>query len=235
MMKTGSRERILQTIRQILDGEREAASEERPRPQPVQKEPSRPQEALLASLEREWTLAGGKFVTVQGLDAVGEYLGQVIKRHQVEQIVRWSTPLLDRLDAMLNSPGLSVSISPAGKGEVETVEKAGLGITEADYALADSGTLVLLSGRGRGRLVSLLPPVHVALLRPEKVLPGLDDLFRRLQEGEGGRRAPADWMSCITFITGPSRSADIELSLSVGVHGPGEVHLLLWREEKGEE
>ena len=93
-----------------------------------------------------------------------------------------------------------------------------------DYALADTGTLVLLSREGRARSVSLLPSVHIALIRPEQVIEGLDDMFSLMRDGTDRDKVPS---SAVTFITGPSRTADIELTLVVGVHGPQELHAIL--------
>ncbi|HYV03597.1 MAG TPA: lactate utilization protein, partial [Blastocatellia bacterium] len=105
--------------------------------------------------------------------------------------------------------------------QVATV--ADIGITSVDYALAETGTLVLRSGAGRARSVSLLPPVHIALLKPDQIVPGLDQLFPMLARDQLVGRLD----SALTFITGPSRTADIELTLVVGVHGPQELHVIL--------
>jgi L-lactate dehydrogenase complex protein LldG len=107
---------------------------------------------------------------------------------------------------------------------IRTAALADLGLTGVDYALAETGTLVLSAGKGQARAISLLPPVHIAVLRPEQVIPGLTDLFpllRRDTEAAGGTLS-----SAVTFITGPSRTADIELTLVVGVHGPQQLHVI---------
>ena len=111
---------------------------------------------------------------------------------------------------------------------VTNAAAAGIGVSGIDYALADTGTLVLLTGRGRARSISLLPAVHIALIRPEQIISGLDDLFSLLREERG--LASGALSSAITFITGPSRTADIELTLVVGVHGPQELHAVLLSE-----
>jgi L-lactate utilization protein LutC len=98
--------------------------------------------------------------------------------------------------------------------------RADVGITGADYALADTGTLVLLSGAEESRLVSLLPPKHVAVLPVSRLIDSLDELFVRVP-------LPADATSSMVFITGPSRTADIEQILVRGVHGPGDVTVVL--------
>jgi len=97
-----------------------------------------------------------------------------------------------------------------------------IGISGADYALADTGTLVLFSGSSGGRWISLTPNVHICLLPMERILPSLDDLFPLLAQKENG----AALGSAITFITGPSRTADIELTLVMGAHGPKELHVI---------
>ena len=100
---------------------------------------------------------------------------------------------------------------------------ADLGITGVDYAIAETGTCVIIPGAGSSRLVSLLPPVHVALIERGQVLPTLDELFTlRRRDFVNG-----DLGSYMNLITGPSRTADIEYKLVTGVHGPGEVHMVL--------
>jgi L-lactate dehydrogenase complex protein LldG len=97
---------------------------------------------------------------------------------------------------------------------------ADVGITSADYALADTGTLVLLSSPEEARMISLLPPVHIAIVAQERVITGLDELFTILPD-------PAAQSSSMVLITGPSRTADIEQILVRGVHGPGEIHVVV--------
>ncbi|MBZ5591926.1 MAG: lactate utilization protein [Acidobacteriia bacterium] len=97
---------------------------------------------------------------------------------------------------------------------------AACGITGADYALADTGTLVMLASPQEARLISLLPPVHIALVERGRLLTGLDELLSILP-------FPAEQTSSMVLITGPSRTADIEQILVRGVHGPGEIHVVV--------
>ncbi len=97
---------------------------------------------------------------------------------------------------------------------------ADIGITSADYALADTGTLVMLSSPHEARLVSLLPPAHIAVVPRGRILTGLDELLSVLPH-------PADASSSMVLITGPSRTADIEQILVRGVHGPGQITVLI--------
>lgn len=95
-----------------------------------------------------------------------------------------------------------------------------VGITSADYLLADTGTLVMLSSAQEARLVSLLPPAHLAVVPVDRMLTGLDELFTILP-------MPGEQTSSMVLITGPSRTADIEQILVRGVHGPGQITVVL--------
>ena len=102
------------------------------------------------------------------------------------------------------------------RGEAPSIEEAG--VSTAIYGLADTGSVVLAAAPEEPRARSLLPYVHVTLLREDLILPGLSELFAALGD---------DLPSALAIVTGPSRSADIEQKLAVGVHGPGEVHVVL--------
>jgi L-lactate dehydrogenase complex protein LldG len=103
----------------------------------------------------------------------------------------------------------------------ESFFAAEIGISGVDYLVAETGTVVLHSGPDQPRSLSLLPPVHIAIAERKQLVPDLFDLFP--SSNEQARTLP----SCITFITGPSKTGDIELRLVTGVHGPGEIHVIL--------
>ena len=99
------------------------------------------------------------------------------------------------------------------------LDTAILGITGAQAALADTGSVGLVHGKGRARLVSLLPPVHVALVSVDRLHATLAAVFAAEPDL---LRAAAN----VVFVTGPSRTADIEMTLTRGVHGPRIVHVV---------
>ena len=100
----------------------------------------------------------------------------------------------------------------------EAPEIPGAGVSEAAYGLADTGSVVLAASPDEPRARSLLPEAHVSLLREDRILPGLAELFAEVG---------SDLPSALAIVSGPSRSADIEQRLTIGVHGPGEVHVVL--------
>jgi L-lactate utilization protein LutC len=114
------------------------------------------------------------------------------------------------VDKALNGRTFIQSSSPFSRDAIATTE---VGITSADYALADTGSLVIF---GEPRLLSLLPPCHIAIIEESQIVASLDDVFR-LHPLPGS----------MVVITGPSRTADIEMRLVRGVHGPGEIHVII--------
>ena len=102
----------------------------------------------------------------------------------------------------------------------EACAGADIGITSVNYALAATGSFVMLSSHNEARLVSLLPPAHIAIFPRSLILANLDELLSILPR-------PADQTSSMVLITGPSRTADIEQILVRGVHGPGEVYAVI--------
>ena len=131
-------------------------------------------------------------------------------------------------------PAASTSIrcprrAPGGAAERERLRtvaaRADFGLTGVDLAVAETGTLVLVSGSGRPRSTSLLPPCHIAVFDRTALVESLQQVGVFLEAWHGDGAAPSGGAS-INFITGPSRTADIELTLTRGVHGPKEVHAI---------
>ena len=98
--------------------------------------------------------------------------------------------------------------------------RSDVGVTSTQAGIAETGTLVLDSSREKNRLVSLVPPVHIAILDASRIFATLGETLAALQSGD--EVSPA-----ITFITGPSRTADIELTLAIGVHGPQQLYVII--------
>ncbi len=100
----------------------------------------------------------------------------------------------------------------------DAVFAADAGVTTAQFGIAETGSIALLADAGPSRVASLVPPLHIALLPRARLLRDLDELF-------AGIAAPLP--HALTIITGPSRTADIELQLVIGVHGPRDLLVVL--------
>lgn len=140
--------------------------------------------------------------------------------------------LKEFIAAELQPSGTRSMQAPDGEQVATLVEQyenlllgAAVGITTADFALADTGTLVIVSGTEQHRLISLLPPTHICLLDPARILPSLTDLLAHMRDRFSQSESAPKNMTC---ITGPSRTADIEQAITMGVHGPKSLHLVLY-------
>ncbi|MDD4870885.1 MAG: lactate utilization protein, partial [Kiritimatiellae bacterium] len=114
-------------------------------------------------------------------------------------------PFLKKIQLSEKIPGLRFDVTR------ETASAAKIGISQMEWAIADTGTLVQDATAFEQRLVSSLPEIHIALIASNKIVPDLATALSRISPGNAGY---------LTFITGPSRTADIERVLTIGVHGP---------------
>ena len=208
-----TRERILQRVRTAL-GRRD--DDLVPPPPPVRlRIPDASLETRIASMTVRLEALSGRVIRVESPQAAGAWVGKELENRTA---IVSNAPYLAEC-GIPDLPGVRSGI-PEREPLRELCASADVGITSADYALADTGTLVMLAGPQEPRLISLLPPAHIAVLPCHRLLTGLDELFSLRPE-------PAEVSSSMILITGPSRTADIEQILVRGVHGPGHITLIL--------
>ncbi|MCH7653184.1 MAG: lactate utilization protein [Chloroflexi bacterium] len=245
-----SRDSFLQNVRRALGREQDqpptpddashialSRDQVEDRAKAIQDEMATRADELFDALEQSAEQGGWNVVRVAGPHEAARHIAEIARDLEARSILRSTHPVLEGmgLEAVLDGSGISLDVMAIGdatdnderdrrreKLRRQAID-ADMGITGVDYAVAETGTCVLLPRKGLSRLVSLLPPAHVAVVEKGQVLPSLDELFtlrRRefLHENLG---------SYMNLITGPSRSADIEYQLVTGVHGPGEVHMIL--------
>ncbi|HET7271086.1 MAG TPA: lactate utilization protein [Rubrobacter sp.] len=183
-------------------------------------EPSEPVEDPPARFIEELEALGGHGRRVGSLDEAREYVLDLVRERHAKLLVRWDVEELDELwvDGPLGEAGVEVVVWRDLADFREVAGKADVGLSTAAWAIAETGTLVLEGGQGKGRTVTLLPPTYVAVVPVERILRTVPEAITMYAEG-----LPAN----VCFHTGPSRSGDIEMSLFVGMHGPGDVHVLL--------
>jgi len=160
------------------------------------------------------TLAG-KTARVPTMQAACQFVAEAIAG---KTAVASNAPYLTEC-GIADLPGVRSGVREAAELK-EVCARVDIGITSADYVLSDTGTLVMIASPAESRLVSLLPPAHLAVVPRDRVLTGLDELFTILPD-------PASQTSSMVLITGPSRTADIEQILVRGVHGPGQITVLI--------
>ena len=195
----------------------------------VRREMSERWPEALERFVQEFERVAGVFHRVATLAEVPGVIRAIARERGAREVLTWAPAELGMDLAPALGPDLAVLPAPPGGGEADRLRhrdeaaRAGIGVTGADLALAETGTLVLLSGAGRPRSTSLLPETHVAVFGPGALVESLEQVGAIL---EALHVDPARTMSgaVINFITGPSRTADIELTLTRGVHGPKFVH-----------
>ncbi len=169
---------------------------------------------------RQATNAGMKVSRIErsnALDAIASFLGEI--GGTVNRTVRvgfekghfWS-------DELARMSVDHVELIPA-EAALETVFDLDVGITGVDAGIAETGSLVTASGPECPRSLSLIPPVHIAIVPVSMLIPDLVDLYGELH--------PNSLPAALTLITGPSKTADIDGILITGVHGPGQVRVFL--------
>ena len=191
---------------------------------------------LMAELEESAAQIGWTVARVRSAEGAGQYVETLAAELEARSVVRSGHEVVEelRLEDRLADKDISVGMlvldedneeQSGGKRETwrSLVLQADIGVTGVDYAIAETGSCVVQARKGVSRLVSLTPPVHVAVVRYGQVLSDLDGLFAisalEFSRGEGA--------GYTNIISGPSRSADIEQTIVVGVHGPREAHMVL--------
>jgi len=208
-----SRDHVLHRVRTALG--RSAGQEAPPAPPARIRIPSVDMETRVASLLAQVSALAGKTHRAATPGDARRYVAEAIAG---KSAVASNAPYLAEC-GITSLPGVRSGVT--SKDELrELCATCDVGITSADYGLADTGTLVMLSSPREARMVSLLPPAHLALLPRERILTGLDELFSVLPR-------PAEQTSSMVLITGPSRTADIEQILVRGVHGPGQITVIV--------
>ncbi len=152
----------------------------------------------------------GQKVAPDGVDAAVQAL---VQEQNIRRATAWETPYLRQLGITEIFHSLGVELVPPNANKHD-MARCDLGVTEADYLLPETGTLVLRSSSLQPRGVSLLPRIHLAIVRPEMIRADLHQVFAEARQDH-----------YLLFITGPSRTADIELTVTLGVHGPKNLHV----------
>lgn len=196
-----------------------------------------PPEELVSKFEKEFEALAGSAHRAATPIELETVVREILTSAGARAAVLSRHPLLGQLglEEKLRTWGIAVSAWPAAedsnaeaKGQQvfrEQAFAAAVGITGVDFALAETGSLVLTSLAGGSQLASLAPPVHVALYRRSQVVESLDEVLAALPVSRDPSQ-PSPGRS-VVFISGTSRTADIEQILVRGVHGPGHVHAIL--------
>lgn len=171
-------------------------------------------EALTARFSHMLSAAHGEVHHAPNWAAALTWVAERVVELGARQVVINGEEALQAVDWAGRWPNIAWHSVGRSPGDLRAVcQTADVGLSLVDAALADTGTVVIASGPGRSRLATLLPPVHIALVPTTCLLP---DIFH----WSAGRRDQPAWPAAVTFISGPSKTADIEQTMAIGVHGP---------------
>lgn len=178
---------------------------------------------LVQRFAEEVTAVGGQTFVVADIEAARTKLGDLVVEARAQSVVCWQHEVLDQVAVREVLAGKQVEWVDAERLQVlppaeqrKHLLACEVGITSCEAAIAETGTLMMWSRLGRERLASLIAPIHIAIIERRQIVPDLIDAFNLLRD-RGIEAMPSN----VTFITGPSKTGDIELQLTTGVHGPG--------------
>jgi L-lactate dehydrogenase complex protein LldG len=186
-----------------------------------------PPDLLIERFTAELTAIAGRVHRAATPGAAIDAVAAVCREHRADRVLSWAPEWIavPGLHDALKAEGIAVDFGWLTEGGDRAARLAELdpirvGITGALAGIAESGSFLVVSGAGRSRLASLLVPVHIAVLPADRLYPSLSALLTAHGDlAEQGSNA--------VLVTGPSRTADIEMTLTRGVHGPGEIHVVL--------
>jgi L-lactate utilization protein LutC len=159
----------------------------------------------------------GRCLVVHDEAEAAEALRQIAVQRSSQRVAVSDSPLVGRVVGLA-----ALTAEVLENAAAEDLFDCDLGVTGAQWGVAETGTLVLESDAERHRLASLVPSAHVALVEAGRVRQTLGEVLRAIDE-----RGAAGLSRAVTFITGPSRTSDIELTLAIGVHGPAELYVVV--------
>lgn len=180
----------------------------------------------LQRFTQSFEAAGGYVIRADSIQDAGRFMTEKALELKAKRILRHDRPALADLGLESSLPEVKVQVWNWNREVAEDwkarAAEADIGIIMADYAVAYTGSIAILSGPDKGRSVSLLPAVLFAVIPIASLVTRLGEVLTAFDRA-GREGLPAG----IHFISGPSRSADIENDLTIGVHGPGIVYAVL--------
>jgi L-lactate dehydrogenase complex protein LldG len=224
-VQTTDRRSVLDDVRQAL-GHRATVTPEALEPF-IEPAGTPGADSLVARFTQEATAVRAQVHRLSGKLQLVEKILEICA-HQAGEVALSGSALFSQMELpkALAAHGLTTFESHETDHEtmIARLANCAVGVTAADYVIAETGTIVLSSDEANALLVSLLPPVHIAMVRAAQIIASIDENICRLGEDQMERANPP---RSVTMITGPSRTSDVELVLSIGVHGPKELHVII--------
>jgi len=178
---------------------------------------------------KEVTAVGGRPVVVDSVEAACDEITRLLRQYEPRIALCWKHPTLERIGLwgvlgeqrieQVDADTLALLSDEARRAKILSAD---VGFTGCTLAVAETGSLLMVHGPGNERTASLTPPIYIAVVPRSRIVADLFDVF----EGPNGL-SPETLPSNATFISGPSKTGDIEMKLVTGVHGPGKFHIVV--------
>jgi len=180
------------------------------------------EEERIALFMKNWETLGGVAKRFRKKEELGHFVRDIVETMKAKHVIRANHPFFDEtmMDQTLSACDVTVWKKDQPTNLLEKAAGADIGIAVVDYAISHTGSLVVTSGADKGRSLSLLPTVFMGVVPAKNIKTKMGDVLKEVKKWG---KMPAG----IHFISGPSRSADIENDLTIGVHGPGIVYALI--------
>lgn len=180
-------------------------------------------EQYFADFETRAKAAAAEIFRVKTAADAKEIILEIAKSTGAKKVVAIENPLQDASGALDALKTLGLTVCTSQKDIAEHAETADIGISSVEFGIAESGSVCMDGYAIEHRLVSMLPPIHVAFMNSKYIVPGINEAFEVISKVFD--------RGYISFITGPSRTADIERVLTIGVHGPSRFIVIAVDEE----
>ena len=158
-------------------------------------------------------------VTPTSASDAARAIAEFLSKHPIKSVAISNSPLLERLGVRTALSSAGLTVKTWSEITLDRMYEFDCAVTDVDFAVAESGTLAIKPTPRQGRSMSLVPMFHIAVVETSQILPDMVDLFDRLSRDPDR----SNWV----LISGPSKTADIEMNVVTGVHGPNVVHTFI--------
>lgn len=216
--RSSAKDAIFTSIRKSLAESIEFDAEHQRHHRQMTESFSRPQqieigrETLISNFRSGLESVGGYFYSVSTMAEAASSMRRILDKVAGKRIAVSESALVEKVVSGISDLEFRRGLSASDLFSFD------VGITSAQWAIGETGTLVLESDLERHRLTSLIPSVHICLLPADRIRQTLGEILELTR---------ANLSSAMTFVTGASRTSDIELTLAIGVHGPAELHVIV--------
>ena len=176
------------------------------------------------TFRKQFDRVSGKSYVAASVDEIVHIISTIAVENRCTEIVNHSSTYADQIRVGLEAQGIRIRSLSEAEDSIEMLSQVDMAITGADLLVAQTGTIVARTVADEDRLATCLPRIQVTIIGCDSILDNLNSLIRHMQEW-----IEAEEPNTVTLISGPSRTSDIEVKQILGVHGPHQVHVIIFK------